>query len=310
MVRNTLCVYSVILCLQMLNCSEEERPEPTLPRWCAGDLTWSPDGSTIAFMYVPIEWDTLMEEYVTVFDSIGLWFINADGSNLRMFMHYEFSRPDYHPNGDSIIAGGCLINVIDTVIIPRPWVKSNPRYNPDGSKIVYACYYGDSMGLWMVNADGSDLHCVLREGWKADWSPGGNELVCVVYPFRPTPLVIADTSGTILTELPVPLTYSAGPIISVPSFSPDGSKILFEYQTDSLLENYDVYVINPNGGGLTRLTDDGGVHPVWSPDGSKIAYVKYDHWGSEEAGDGQLWVMNADGTGKRQLTFVRESEER
>ena len=53
------------------------------------------------------------------------------------------------------------------------------------------------------------------------------------------------------------------------------------------------------------IANDGGVYPVWSPDGSMIAYVKYDLWGSEEDGDGQLWVMNADGTGKKQLTFVR-----
>lgn len=305
MVRHALSFYSVIVCLQMLNCTEEEKPDPTLPIWCADDLTWSPDGSTIAFMYTPIKWDTLLEEYLFVYDSTGLWFINADGSNVRMFMHYEFNSLDYHPNGDSIIAAGCLINVIDTVVIPRSWVKSNPRYNPDGSKIVYSCIYSDSGGLWMVNADGTDLHPVLRAGWKADWSPEGNELVCMVYPFQPTPLVIADTSGTILSELPLPLSYSAAPMFSVPSFSPDGGKILFEYRTDSLCENYDVYLINRDGSGLQRLTEDGGVLPVWSPDGSRIAFVKYDHWGSEEAGDGQLWMMNADGTGKRQLTFAR-----
>ena len=36
--------------------------------------------------------------------------------------------------------------------------------------------------------------------------------------------------------------------------------------------------------------------PTWSPDGRKIAFV------SDRAGKGEIYVMNADGSGKRRLT--------
>jgi TolB protein len=52
-----------------------------------------------------------------------------------------------------------------------------------------------------------------------------------------------------------------------------------------------VYV--SKGAAETRLTTDGGYsRPRWSPDGKQLAYLK----------SGQLWVMKADGTGKRRLT--------
>jgi Tol biopolymer transport system component len=55
-----------------------------------------------------------------------------------------------------------------------------------------------------------------------------------------------------------------------------------------------IFVVNPDGTGLRQLTPQaaGGEAPVWSPDRSKIAF----RWGRE------LLVMNADGSGRTQLT--------
>ena len=55
-----------------------------------------------------------------------------------------------------------------------------------------------------------------------------------------------------------------------------------------------IMVVNPDGSGLTRLSPAAGgdFFPVWSPDGQKLLF-------SVVSGD--LWVMNADGTGRSQL---------
>ena len=52
--------------------------------------------------------------------------------------------------------------------------------------------------------------------------------------------------------------------------------------------------MNPDGIGQTRLTNNTAdyVHPAWSPDGSKIAFQ------SSLEGNDEIYVMNADGTGK------------
>jgi TolB protein len=49
-----------------------------------------------------------------------------------------------------------------------------------------------------------------------------------------------------------------------PSWSPDGQRIAFSSERDGNLE---IYVINIDGSGLTRLTDHPGddSSPAWSP---------------------------------------------
>ena len=61
---------------------------------------------------------------------------------------------------------------------------------------------------------------------------------------------------------------------------------------------HDVWSINADGTGLTRLTrsPEPEFDPTWSPDGRFIAYR------SEPHGYPELWLMNADGTGQHRLT--------
>lgn len=56
-----------------------------------------------------------------------------------------------------------------------------------------------------------------------------------------------------------------------PSLSPDGRKILFNYNAG---EGPDLYVINVDGIGLQALSNDhGSLFGHWSPDGKKIAFA-------------------------------------
>jgi TolB protein len=58
-----------------------------------------------------------------------------------------------------------------------------------------------------------------------------------------------------------------------------------------------LFVTNPDGTGLSKLPSvPGDTDPAWSPDGSKIALVRF-----REGGTG-IWVVNADGTGTRRIT--------
>jgi Tol biopolymer transport system component len=111
------------------------------------------------------------------------------------------------------------------------------------------------------------------------------------------------TSPSPLVE-PSPVAASSAPPSATPLPTPTvAGTIAFlkltEFADDA---NGDIYIVNTDGTGLKRLTNDPDLedHPVWSPDGRQIAYV---HWPSNRTAAGNtIWVMNADGTGKKQLT--------
>ena len=67
----------------------------------------------------------------------------------------------------------------------------------------------------------------------------------------------------------------------------NGGKIAFRSNRDNPFNN-EIYVMNADGGGQTRLTRDAFAEdPTWSPDGTRIAFTRVDT---------AIWVMNADGS--------------
>ena len=60
--------------------------------------------------------------------------------------------------------------------------------------------------------------------------------------------------------------------VTTPSWSPDGSQLVFTGYDGGIS---DLYTINRDGTNLQRLTSDkyGDLHPVWSPDGTTIAFA-------------------------------------
>ena len=89
-----------------------------------------------------------------------------------------------------------------------------------------------------------------------------------------------------------------------PSWSPDGSRIVFQcYRSGG--SGFNVCLINADGSGYTEITNweqegAGAQRPVWSPDGSQIAVSR------ETDGPTWIWLMNADGSNQRQLVEGRD----
>jgi Tol biopolymer transport system component len=85
-----------------------------------------------------------------------------------------------------------------------------------------------------------------------------------------------------------------GVFMSTPIWSPDARQILFSMEDG-------VHVMNADGSNAHRLArnDVGIIEYRWSPDGAYIAYVALRRSGADVVGD--LWVMNADGSGKLML---------
>ena len=64
-------------------------------------------------------------------------------------------------------------------------------------------------------------------------------------------------------------------------------------------------IVNPVGGALVRLpgTRAGDGSAAWSPDGRRIAFLSY------RKGDGEIFVVDGDGSNLRELTFSRATDD-
>lgn len=81
-----------------------------------------------------------------------------------------------------------------------------------------------------------------------------------------------------------------------PSISPDGSRIVFERIDEIGTAGQQIWIMNADGSGQTQLTSttDGEKMPRFSPDGTKIVYVR-------ATTTNQIWLMNADGSDQHVL---------
>ncbi len=142
---------------------------------------------------------------------------------------------------------------------------------------------------------------LMSAGASADAAfPGGNGKIAFVrYLEGGSHIFVMNADGSGVTRL----TESPGYDFA-PAWSPDGAKIAFTrvdaVSSPGVQGQYDIAVINADGSGLTKLTDDEGIdqQPAWSPDGRQIAFSSY----REGVENFEIFVMASDGSGLRQLT--------
>ena len=95
---------------------------------------------------------------------------------------------------------------------------------------------------------------------------------------------------------------AVNPLLEAAAWSPDGSQIAWsDFVEDSATYGHHASVlsfVNPDGTGLREEVaplPGGGASLVWSPDGSRLAF-------GDGTDPGQIFVINADGSGLRQVT--------
>lgn len=112
-----------------------------------------------------------------------------------------------------------------------------------------------------------------------------------IYTVNPISGVMNHVSGTVLTDIE-------------PSVSPDGKHIAFVRVTGATIA---IWVVDYSGGTPARLTtppaNGSDSEPVWSPDGSQIAYLHTPSRGGESP---TVYIMQADGSGQHPV--VKPSE--
>ena len=183
-----------------------------------------------------------------------------------------------------------------------------PAWSPDGKQIAFARGKNEASEIWVMNADGSGQKRVTDRPAATDtspaWSPDGtmiafaSSIICCGAGTNWDIWVInADGSGERnITNHPAQDLW--------PSWQPGGGRIAFQTLRDG---NLDIYAVNADGTGLHNLSNSPETHewePDWSPNGRQLAVVAR----PVDTGRPQptVWIMDADGGNRRQLTGGRQ----
>jgi TolB protein len=176
----------------------------------------------------------------------------------------------------------------------------SPAWSPDGSRIAFdhRGVDGTSSGIVIIDADGTDARRLTSGGtWLPRWSPDGGKIAFVTcipnedngpFPMCDMTFRVINVDGS--GEIALAQTNFMGTIPPA-EWSPDGKRIAFIGGEGS---HSDLYVVNMDGSGMTRLTQLGTVRTGadWSPDGRKLAF----------GAAGSVYVVNADGSDLTELT--------
>ncbi len=181
--------------------------------------------------------------------------------------------------------------------IPEPGNHSlgDPDLSPDGQKIAFA----DGAYIYIMNADGTGLTQLTTEGYGEDpkFSPDGHKILYHDGGAEQFGTWIMNVDGTGRTLL-YPTPANAGDYYT--SFSPDGTKIVFNRSDWNEPYTERLATMNLNGTGYTELFSGAlrPTSPVFTSDGRKIIFALED--GASEVS--HICSINVDGTGMTQLT--------
>jgi len=159
----------------------------------------------------------------------------------------------------------------------------NPSWSGTGMICFERVPQGGTNQIWVMSADGANPRRVTTvnggaELWP-DWCWGADRIVFA----RIGGLFVVDHAGS-------EVQLAAGGPSVWPSFSPDGSQVVYQ---DNSTSPASLRVVPADGSGQPTLLIGNGYFPDWSPTGDRIAFAR----------GVDLWTISSDGTGESKVNL-------
>jgi Tol biopolymer transport system component len=261
-----------------------------------------PDGKKIIFFRMKLtEFDRPGYQYDS--DSTGLWEMDLDSSKFTML--YKCSDPlglTVSPDGQWIVFSNGHIwkikyNGSNPAFLTLGWY---PSWSHNGTRIAYSRTDEYDSGLWVMNSDGSNQSKVIidssrsNSGAEPRWLKDDANLVYIsINSGRPC-LRIVHSGGGPSKSLYIGVgQYN---ILEGLAVSPSGDGIAFREGLHICTADWSDFKTK------RVVSQEYCEEPSWSPDGRRIVYIGPDQTPATE-GVGVIWIMDKDGSNRRQLTF-------
>ena len=277
--------------------------QPNRPVINGGLPSVSPQGDAIAFLS---NRSGTYDLYVTTADGAELIQITKDNAPESAPFWTREARVVF-----SIWADNASTVYAASSRAPQPVVIGKipgrqPIVSPDGNKLIYSRGVYPSMHIEESALDGSNVRQLTKTpsaAFNAVYSPDQKQVAFARSDStRQLQLWVmnADWSGE--RQLTRFSTDDGSP--QWPSWSPDGTRLAIQsgkYNRNAPTENTaHIWIIDVKSGAATKLNAHSTPYldetPSWFPDGKRIAFQ------SDRSGRMEVWVMNADGTGAKQVT--------
>jgi Tol biopolymer transport system component len=184
---------------------------------------------------------------------------------------------------------------------------TDPAWSPERCRIAFTSFTkeGDN-DIYIMTADGKSVRQLTTDPARdmfPDWSPDGKQIVFVSYRNAGIRnLFLMDVDGSHQRQLTTnPAEYSQWE-----QWSPTGDEIAFTYNNIQSEPNQRyIFGIHPDGSGQHQITPNAGhlgeLDSAWSPDGKKLFII------SNRSTQTEIWVINQDGSGLKQITNFSHS---